>query len=146
MHRSYGNTALARFWCWSAIVLDFVLVLFILICLMGGNGSGVIALLLLTMLATNSAAAAYAYHEGLLPVPPAYEYDALPETVIPDGGVTGLPPIPMAVKLDGSPYCLHIEGNHLLIAGRTGAGKSSWIWSLVFGLNELRSVGLVRLL
>jgi hypothetical protein len=53
--------------------------------------------------------------------------------------------VPMAVDIAGHPFYLPVEGNHLLIVGRTGAGKSSWIWSLVFGLRQAREAGLVRL-
>src|SRR6266568_3494316 len=42
--------------------------------------------------------------------------------------------VPMARDIEGRPFYLPIEGNHLLIVGRTGSGKGSWVYSLVFGL------------
>src|SRR5207248_9634272 len=53
--------------------------------------------------------------------------------------------VPMARDIEGRPFYLPIEGNHLLIVGRTGSGKGSWVWSLVFGLAKARRAGLVRL-
>jgi S-DNA-T family DNA segregation ATPase FtsK/SpoIIIE len=53
--------------------------------------------------------------------------------------------VPMARDIDGRPWYMPIEGNHVLIVGRTGSGKGSYVWSLVFGLAEARRAGLVRL-
>ncbi len=53
--------------------------------------------------------------------------------------------VPMARDIEGRPFYLPIEGNHLLIVGRTGSGKGSWVYSLVFGLAKARRAGLVRL-
>jgi S-DNA-T family DNA segregation ATPase FtsK/SpoIIIE len=53
--------------------------------------------------------------------------------------------VPMARDTSGRPWTMPIEGNHLLVAGRTGSGKGSWIWSLVFGVAKARRAGLVRL-
>ncbi|MER7129596.1 FtsK/SpoIIIE domain-containing protein [Streptosporangium saharense] len=46
---------------------------------------------------------------------------------------------------DGGPYRLQVHGTHILIAGATGAGKGSWLWSIVRGLLPARAVGLVKL-
>jgi len=52
-------------------------------------------------------------------------------------------PIPETVDLaavaigrreDGEPWCLPIRGTHVLIAGATGSGKGSVLWSLLRGL------------
>src|SRR6266568_8543317 len=79
---------------------------------------------------------------GPVQVPEAYEYHELPGAAVQSFDVGS---VPMAVDIAGNPFYLPIEGNHLLIVGRTGAGKSSWIWSLVFGLKNAREAGLVRL-
>jgi S-DNA-T family DNA segregation ATPase FtsK/SpoIIIE len=61
-------------------------------------------------------------------------------------------PIPEAVDLervavglqeDGQPWQLRVRGTHLLIAGATGAGKGSVLWSLVRGLAPVIRDGLV---
>jgi len=54
--------------------------------------------------------------------------------------------LPIAQDIDGKPFCLPIEGNHFLMVGRTGSGKSSWCWSLVFGLAKAKQAGLVKLI
>ncbi|MFD8529661.1 FtsK/SpoIIIE domain-containing protein [Streptosporangium canum] len=46
---------------------------------------------------------------------------------------------------NGRPHRLQVHGTHVLIAGATGAGKGSWLWSVVRGLLPARRVGLVRL-
>ena len=42
----------------------------------------------------------------------------------------------------GEPFTLSVLGAHILIAGETGAGKSSWIWSLLDGLGPYIKCGL----
>lgn len=79
---------------------------------------------------------------GPVQVPEAYRYHELPSAAVQSFDVES---VPVAVDIAGNPFYLPIEGNHLLIIGRTGAGKSSWIWSLVFGLKNAREAGLVRL-
>ncbi|WP_422389012.1 FtsK/SpoIIIE domain-containing protein [Janibacter alittae] len=39
-----------------------------------------------------------------------------------------------ALGEDGDPWSIRIKGTHTLIAGATGAGKGSVLWSLVAGL------------
>jgi len=94
---------------------------------------------------------------GPVQVPETYEYAAqlvapAQSSVLPAATAAsvsearyGLQTVPMARDIDGRPWYMPIEGNHVLIVGRTGAGKSSWCWSLVFGLAEARKAGLVRL-
>lgn len=53
--------------------------------------------------------------------------------------------VPMARDLNGQPWYMPIEGQHVLIAARTGGGKGSWIWSLVLGLAPAHRAGLVKL-
>jgi DNA segregation ATPase FtsK/SpoIIIE, S-DNA-T family len=85
---------------------------------------------------------------GPVQVPEMYEYpversaELLPYAA---DSAAVLKAVPMARTIDGRPWYLTIEGNHLLIAGRTGAGKNSYTWSLVFGLAKARQAGVVRL-
>ena len=53
--------------------------------------------------------------------------------------------IPVAVNEDRRPVTLPLLGNHLLIAGVTGSGKGSVIWSLVAGIQPARREGLVEI-
>ena len=64
-------------------------------------------------------------------------------------------PVPQHVNLralhvgrreDGSPWLARLHGTHLLIAGATGAGKGSLIWSLVRAMLPAMREGLVRVL
>lgn len=52
--------------------------------------------------------------------------------------------VPVARDLDGRECMIPIEGQHWLIAARTGGGKGSWTWSLVLGLEPAWRVGLVK--
>ena len=52
--------------------------------------------------------------------------------------------VPVARDIDGKPWHMPIEGQHVFVAGRTGGGKNSWTWSLVLRLAPARRVGLVR--
>jgi S-DNA-T family DNA segregation ATPase FtsK/SpoIIIE len=47
---------------------------------------------------------------------------------------------------DGSPWLARLHGTHLLIAGSTGAGKGSILWSLVRAMLTAMRAGLVRIL
>ncbi|MGW4637058.1 FtsK/SpoIIIE domain-containing protein [Sphaerisporangium sp. NPDC004334] len=46
---------------------------------------------------------------------------------------------------DGSCYRLKLHGTHVLVAGATGAGKGSWLWSAIRGLLPARRAGLVEI-
>ncbi len=52
--------------------------------------------------------------------------------------------VPMARNMQGRTCRIPIESNHWFIAARTNGGKSSWIWSLVLGLEPAFRLGLVK--
>jgi len=47
---------------------------------------------------------------------------------------------------DGLPWLVRLHGTHVLVAGATGAGKASLLWSLVRAMFPLMQQGLVRVL
>ncbi|GAA3068114.1 hypothetical cell division FtsK/SpoIIIE protein [Streptosporangium carneum] len=73
--------------------------------------------------------------DALARVVPARPYPDAPTVTTVDVGIGE----------DGRPYRLQVHGTHVLIAGATGAGKGSWLWSVIRGLLPARRVGLVRL-
>jgi S-DNA-T family DNA segregation ATPase FtsK/SpoIIIE len=52
--------------------------------------------------------------------------------------------VPVGRREDGQPFALRVLYSHLLIAGETGAGKGSVIWSLLCGMAPGIRDGLVR--
>jgi S-DNA-T family DNA segregation ATPase FtsK/SpoIIIE len=71
--------------------------------------------------------------------------DPLSHPVPPFEPTDDLRRIPVAVNDDRRPVTLPLLGNHILIAGVTGAGKGSVIWSLVAGCQPARQLGLVEI-
>jgi S-DNA-T family DNA segregation ATPase FtsK/SpoIIIE len=54
--------------------------------------------------------------------------------------------LPVGKREDGMPWLIRLHGTHVLVAGATGAGKASLLWSLVRAMFPLLQAGLVRIL
>ncbi len=54
--------------------------------------------------------------------------------------------LPVGKREDGLPWLVRLHGTHLLIAGATGAGKASLLWSLVRAMLPAIRAGIVRVL
>ncbi|MFC4061178.1 FtsK/SpoIIIE domain-containing protein [Planomonospora corallina] len=65
-----------------------------------------------------------------LPIPPAVDLGA----------------VPVGKREDGRPWTLKLHGTHVLVAGATGSGKGSIIWSAVRGLLPAVRAGLVQII
>jgi S-DNA-T family DNA segregation ATPase FtsK/SpoIIIE len=76
--------------------------------------------------------------DPLAQIVPPLDPDLDPGRLLIDG-------IPVAVAEDGTVWRLKIIGSHVLLFGRTGAGKSAVIWTLILGLAPLVRSGLVKL-
>lgn len=72
--------------------------------------------------------------------PLAAPLDAIP---IPDVPTVG--PVEIGICEDGTPFRLKVHGTHVLIAGATGSGKGSYLWSVICGLLPAAAAGLVEL-
>jgi S-DNA-T family DNA segregation ATPase FtsK/SpoIIIE len=68
--------------------------------------------------------------------------DPMPALPIPDR--TDLRALPVGRREDGTPFAIRLQGTHLLIAGATGAGKGSYLWSLVRAMLPAMAAGLVQ--
>ncbi|MFI6888061.1 FtsK/SpoIIIE domain-containing protein [Streptosporangium canum] len=67
----------------------------------------------------------------------------LPALPIPEGASVG--PVEIGKREDGTPWRLKVHGTHVLVAGATGAGKGSIIWSTIRGLLPAVRAGLVQI-
>jgi S-DNA-T family DNA segregation ATPase FtsK/SpoIIIE len=54
--------------------------------------------------------------------------------------------LPVGRREDGLPWLIRLHGTHVLVAGATGAGKASLLWSLVRAMFPAMRAGLVRVL
>ncbi|GAA0408324.1 hypothetical protein GCM10009530_70880 [Microbispora corallina] len=68
--------------------------------------------------------------------------EPLPAVPVPEVATVG--PVEVGRCEDGTPYLLKVHGTHVLIAGATGAGKGSWLWSTIRGLLPAVRAGLVQ--
>jgi S-DNA-T family DNA segregation ATPase FtsK/SpoIIIE len=68
--------------------------------------------------------------------------EPLPAVPIPD--VSSVGPVEIGRCEDGTPLRLKVHGTHVLIAGATGAGKGSYLWSTIRGLLPAMRAGLVQ--
>jgi hypothetical protein len=71
--------------------------------------------------------------------------DPIPALPIPhDAAGVDLAAVPVGRREDGTPWLLRLLGTHVLIAGATGSGKGSVIWSAVRALLPAMRSGWVR--
>ncbi|NVI91977.1 cell division protein FtsK [Actinomadura sp. BRA 177] len=68
----------------------------------------------------------------------------IPALPVPDGSAVDLSALPVGRCEDGAPWRLRLLGTHVLIAGATGAGKGSVIWSTIRALLPWMLSGLVE--
>ncbi|XVQ11193.1 FtsK/SpoIIIE domain-containing protein [Spirillospora sp. CA-255316] len=68
----------------------------------------------------------------------------IPALPVPDPSEVDLSGVVVGRQEDGAPWRLRLSGTHVLIAGATGAGKGSVIWSTVRALLPLMLAGLVE--
>jgi S-DNA-T family DNA segregation ATPase FtsK/SpoIIIE len=74
--------------------------------------------------------------------------DALAQVVLPAPMLASpdLRALEVGRREDGLPWHIRLHGTHLLVAGATGAGKASLLWSLVRAMFPLMQDGLVQVL
>jgi DNA segregation ATPase FtsK/SpoIIIE, S-DNA-T family len=71
---------------------------------------------------------------------------AVPVPALPVPERPDLKALPVGRREDGLPWNVRLHGTHVLLAGATGAGKASLLWSLVRAMLPLMRSGLVRVL
>ncbi len=76
-----------------------------------------------------------------------YSRDPLTRVVAPidPAALPALDGLPVGKAEDGTTYLLSLLGRHVLIAGASGAGKGSVLWSLIRALGPAVAAGTVRL-
>ncbi|MEV6865729.1 FtsK/SpoIIIE domain-containing protein [Streptosporangium subroseum] len=70
---------------------------------------------------------------------------AIPLPALPIPPVASVGPVEIGKREDGAPWRLKVHGTHVLVAGATGAGKGSIIWSTIRGLLPAVRAGLVEI-
>ncbi len=68
-----------------------------------------------------------------------------PVVVLPAPKTVDLAAVPVGIREDGAPWTVRLRRSHTLVAGATGAGKGSVLWSLIRGLGPAVRAGLVKL-
>jgi S-DNA-T family DNA segregation ATPase FtsK/SpoIIIE len=68
----------------------------------------------------------------------------VPVTTLPADQRVDLSRLPVGRREDSSPWLVRLLGTHLLVAGATGAGKGSVLWSLVRAMLPAIRAGLVQ--
>ena len=58
--------------------------------------------------------------------------------------VADLRALPVGKREDGQPWTVRVHGTHVLIAGSTGAGKASLLWSIIRAMSPAMRAGLAR--
>ncbi len=69
---------------------------------------------------------------------------AIRADLLPAGDPADLDRLPVGVREDGTAWLLPLRGSHVLVAGATGAGKGSVLWSIVRALAPAIRAGLVE--
>ncbi|MGW0594472.1 FtsK/SpoIIIE domain-containing protein [Streptosporangium sp. NPDC002607] len=80
----------------------------------------------------------------LLLVFPRRDPLATPLAAVPVPAEASVGPVEVGTCEDGKPWLLKVHGTHVLVAGATGAGKGSVIWSTVRGLLPATRAGLAQ--
>ena len=68
----------------------------------------------------------------------------IPALPIPGVDAVDLAALPLGCREDGRRWVLRLAGRHVLVAGSTGAGKGSVVWSLLRALCPLIGAGVVQ--
>ncbi|MGS2644358.1 FtsK/SpoIIIE domain-containing protein [Streptosporangium sp. LJ11] len=69
---------------------------------------------------------------------------AVPLPAVPLPVIASVGPVEIGTCEDGHPYLLKVHGTHVLIAGATGAGKGSFLWSAIRGLLPAVQAGIAE--
>ncbi|WP_250562851.1 FtsK/SpoIIIE domain-containing protein [Sphaerisporangium fuscum] len=70
---------------------------------------------------------------------------ATPISALPMWGDVRVSEVPIGLREDGSAYLLKLHGTHVLVAGATGSGKGSWLWSTIRGLLPAKRARVVEI-